>query len=95
MFLILIDAHTKWIDVHVTSSATSQVTIEKLHSTFAALGIPKMLVTDNGTAFTSTEFDQFAKQNGIRHITTLPYHLASNGLAEQVENLQIEDEEIV
>ena len=83
MFLILIDAHTKWIDVHMTSSATSQVTIEKMRSTFATLGIPEMLVTDNGTAFTSTEFDQFAKRNGIRHVTTSPYHPASNGLAER------------
>ena len=83
MFLILIDAHTKWIDVHMTSSATSQVTIKKMHSTFATLGIPEMLVTDNGTAFTSTEFDQFAKRNGIRHVTTSPYHPASNGLAER------------
>ena len=66
----------------MTSFAMSQVTFEKMHSTFATLGIPEILVTDNGTAFTSTEFDQFAKQNGIRHATTLPYHPASNGLAE-------------
>ena len=53
------------MDVHMTSSSTSQVTIEKMRATFAALGIPETLVTDNGTAFTSTEFDQFARQNGI------------------------------
>ena len=53
-----------------------------MRATFAALGIPEMLVTDNRTAFTSTEFAQFAKQNGIRHVTTSPYHPASNGLAE-------------
>ena len=83
MFLILVDAHTKWMDVHLTSSSTSQLTIEKMRATFATLGIPEMLVTDNGTAFTSTEFAQFAKQNGIRHVTTSPYHPASNGLAER------------
>lgn len=82
MFLILIDAHTKWMDVHMTSSSSSQTTIEKMR-TFATLGIPEMLVTDNGTAFTSSEFVQFAKQNGIRHVTTSSYHPASNGLAER------------
>ena len=40
-------------------------------------------MTDNGTAFTSTEFAQFAKQNGIQHVSTSPYHPALNGLAEQ------------
>lgn len=53
-----------------------------MRATFATLGIPEMLVTDNGTAFTSTEFAQFVKQNGIQHITMSPYHPASNRLAE-------------
>ena len=35
MFLILVDAHTKWIDIHITASSTSQVTIEKMRQTFA------------------------------------------------------------
>ena len=87
MFLILVDAHTKWIDkwidVHMTSSSTSHVTIEKMRATFATFGLPEMLVTDNETAFTSAEFAQFMKQNGIRHVTTSPYHPTSNGLADR------------
>ena len=83
MFLILVNAHTKWMDVHMTSSSTSQVTIEKMRAIFAALGIPETLVMDNGTAFTSAEFAQFAKQNGIQHVTTSPYHPTLNGLAER------------
>ena len=30
MFLILIDSHSKWIDVHITSTSSTAVTIEKL-----------------------------------------------------------------
>ena len=59
MFLILVDVHIKWIDVHMTSSSTSQVTIEKMRATFATFSLSEMLVTDNGTAFTSAEFAQF------------------------------------
>ena len=52
--------------------------------TFSTLGFPEGLVTDNGPAFTSQEFANFIKANGIRHLTSLPYHPASNGPAERV-----------
>ena len=56
-FLILIDAHSKWMEVHMTKSSTSLVTNEKMRSTFATLGLPEQLVTDNGPSFYSEEFD--------------------------------------
>ena len=83
MFLILIDATTKWIDIHVVTSSSTQSTIEKMRATFATLGFPQILVTDNGPQFTSSEFSQFTKINGIKHITSSPYHPATNGLAER------------
>ena len=83
MFLILVDAHSKWMEVKPVSSATSAVTIEQLRSIFATHGLPEMLVSDNGSVFTSEEFKDFTKNNGIRHVTSAPYHPASNGLAER------------
>ena len=41
--------------------------------------MPEILISDNGPAFTSIVF----KENGIRHITTAPYHPAGNRLAER------------
>lgn len=35
MFLIIVDTHTKWLDIHVTPSSTAAVTIEKLQRTFS------------------------------------------------------------
>ncbi|XP_023192425.1 uncharacterized protein K02A2.6-like [Xiphophorus maculatus] len=46
-------------------------------------GLPQMLVSDNGTWFTSQEFEMFLKRNGIQHVTSAPFHPASNGLAER------------
>ena len=83
MFLILIDAHSKWLEVHMTNSSTSSVTIEKMRSSFATLDLPEQLVIDNGPSFTSEEFALFLQMNGIKHITTAPYHPGSNGLAER------------
>lgn len=59
------------------------MTIEKFRQAFATHGIPDVLVTDNGTCFTSHEFSCFTSENGILHVKTSPYHPASNGLAER------------
>ncbi|KAG1665078.1 hypothetical protein GQR58_019552 [Nymphon striatum] len=40
MILIIVDAHSKFIDAHVVNSATSQATTTKLRQTFSMLVIP-------------------------------------------------------
>ena len=83
MILVVVDSHSKWIEAHVVNSATSQVTIERLQGIFATHGLPETIVWDNGSVFTSEEFSAFVRSNGIRHLTSAPYHPASNGLAER------------
>ena len=60
-------------------SATSTTTIEKLRAIFATHGLPETFASDNGTVFTSAEFQEFTKRNNIKHIRTAPYHPSSNG----------------
>ena len=80
MFLILVDAHSKWLDIHIINSATA---LSKMRSIFATHGLLEVLVTDNRSVFTSTEFANFTKRNGIRHVVSAPYYPASNGFAVQ------------
>ena len=84
MFLLVVDAHSKWAEVCEVPVTTAAKTIEFLRQLFSAYGLPQQLVTDNGPQFTSEEFAQFVKQNGIKHIRTSPYHPASNGAAERL-----------
>ena len=74
MVLIMVDAHSKWLAALVVNSATSQTTIEKLSSVFATYGLPEVLVSYNGSVFTSAEFDEFVRRNVIKHLTSAPYH---------------------
>lgn len=83
MFLVTVDAHSKWLEVDIMTSATAQATIERLRRLFTVHGLPDTIVSDNGSAFTSQEFKEFVSSNGIKHVTTAPYHPASNGLAER------------
>ena len=82
MFFIIVDAHSKWPEVIMMSSTIAQHTIETLQSIFSHFELPEQLATD-GPQFTSHEFAEFMKGNGIKHIFSSPYHPSSNGLAER------------
>eukprot|EP00731_Ephydatia_muelleri_P013854 Em0007g1164a len=82
-FLIMVDAYTKWPEVSVMTSTTTEVTIDELRTTFARWGIPQQIVTDNGQQFVSEMFQRFMSHNNIKHIKSSPYHPATNGLAER------------
>ncbi len=67
MVLVLVDAHSKWIEASWTPDATSATVIEEQREQFARLGIPETLVTDNGTCFVCEDFETFLHANGIHH----------------------------
>ena len=83
LFLIVVDAYSKWIDVQIVPSTSAEATIAALRPIFSTFGLPQQLVSDNGTGFTSAQFQEFLSQNGVKQILTSPYHPSSNGLAER------------
>ena len=83
MFLILVDAHSKWMDVYPTRTSDSEVTIDKMRMSFANWGVPNTIVSDNAQCFVSKQFEAFCQVNGIRHLTTPCLSPKSNGLAER------------
>ncbi|GFT69499.1 uncharacterized protein K02A2.6 [Trichonephila clavipes] len=62
---------------------TTKKTIECLRDSFARFGLPRVLVSDNGSQFTSYEFQRFMHKNGVRHKTSAPFKPSSNGQAER------------
>ena len=82
MILVVVDAHSKWIDAHVTSSTGAQATIECLRRSFADHGVPRVLVSDNAKGFCSEEMAAFCAANGVRQMFSPAWHPNSNGQAE-------------
>lgn len=81
-YLVIVDAYSKWVECFDMSCCTSTAVIDKLHELISHFGLMETIVSDNGTAFVSSEFKSFCKENGITHVTTPTYSPSSNGQAE-------------
>jgi DNA polymerase III epsilon subunit-like protein len=68
-FLIVVDAHSKWPEIIPTKPTNSTATIKILREIFPHFGLPSILVSDNGSNFRSTKFDDILKANEIHHNT--------------------------
>ena len=83
MFLVMVDAHSKWPEVIEMNTTTTERTIQVMRTVFARYGLPKQIVSDNGSTFTSESFQLFMKRNGILHIRTAVAKPSTNGLVER------------
>lgn len=82
-WMIVVDAYSKFPYICPMTSITSQNTLKMLSKLFTIEGLPETLVTDNGPQLTSQEFQNFCNNLDIEHLTTAPFHPASNGEAER------------
>ena len=82
-FLLVVDSHSKWMEVFPMRSTTADATLEVLRALFSRYGLPLEVVSDNGPQFVAREFQTFLKMNCIKHTLCPPYHPSTNGLAER------------
>ena len=82
-FLVIVDAYSKFFDVHVTNCTTSLRTMELLRKSFSNYGLPDVVVSDNAAYFVSSEIKDFYAKNNVKLITPAPYNPSTNGLAER------------
>ena len=62
---MIVDAYSKFLEVIPIPYATSANTVPALRHVFSYFALPEHLVTDNGSQFTSAEFQKFLKDNDI------------------------------
>ena len=63
--LIIVNAHSKWVDIYHTKGTTPSETISCLQHSFAQFGLPISINSDNRSCFTSQEFKDFIQSRGL------------------------------
>jgi transposase InsO family protein len=62
----------------------SRKVIDHFLQVFNAMGLPKLIKTDNGPSYTGNNFTSFCKGFGIKHKTGIPYNHMGQGIVECV-----------
>ncbi|MBI2836845.1 MAG: DDE-type integrase/transposase/recombinase [Acidobacteria bacterium] len=68
VFVVIDQFSRKLIAVAPSKSATTKSVLTSLQRAFQLHGRPTQLVTDQGSAFTSTQFEEFLRSHGVEHV---------------------------
>jgi len=82
--LVMIDAFTRFVWLFATRTTSSKETTRNLRTVFNVFGNPSELVSDRGTAFTSTEFADFVLSIRAKHRKVAVAAPWANGMVERV-----------
>lgn len=80
----VIDGFTKFVWLYPVKSTTSREVISKLELQKSIFGNPAQIISDKGTAFTSSEYQEYCKDEGIKSICVTTGLPRAN---EQIERL--------
>jgi len=87
--LAVVDGYSKFVWLYPTRSTGTDKVLNKLEKQSEIFGNPRRIVTDRGTAFTSSTFRDYCSDHGIQllHITTgMP---RGNGQVERIHKICI------
>lgn len=71
---IVVDYYSKFPFVRMLNTLTTGAVIKEIQTIFVENRIPEILRCDNGTQFTSFEFQQLAIQYGFEIVTSSPHY---------------------
>jgi transposase InsO family protein len=82
-----VDKFSKWIEAVPVTNQEATTAVKFFESIVYRYGVPNNIITDNGTNFTSGEFQEFAKELGIKIKYASVVHPKSNGQVEKANGL--------
>ena len=81
--LVCIDYYSRYFEIDIMKTITSEKIIESLEKMFIVHGLPLSITSDNGRQFLSETFEQYLLDNDIYHRHTTPLHPSANGEVER------------
>jgi transposase InsO family protein len=79
---IRVDTFTKWMEVVPAVNITQDAAVKFLQSIIYRFGVPRRILTDNGTQFKGAKFARCCVEFGIQHQPSSAVHPQTNGQVE-------------
>ena len=83
----IVDFATRYPEAVPLKTTTTEVVAEALVDMFPRVGIPREILTDCGTQFTSELMKEVSRLLSLRQLNTTPYHPICNGLVEKFNGI--------
>lgn len=87
--LVVVDEFSKFVWIYPTKTTNTKEVLDRLISMQQIFGNPQRIVTDKGTAFTSSQFNDYCKEENIEHVTITTGVPRGNGQAERINKIII------
>ena len=81
--LTLVENATKYPEAVALPSIETEAVAEAIVSIFSRVGVPKEILTDMGSQFTSALMKKVSRLLSFKQLVTSPYHPICNGLVER------------
>ncbi|XP_052735537.1 uncharacterized protein LOC108330285 [Vigna angularis] len=87
--LLVVDYVSKWVEARATRTNDARVVVDFVRShLFCRFGVPRAIVSDQGTHFCNRSMQALLKKYGVTHRVSTSYHPQTNGQAE-ISNREI------
>lgn len=87
--IVAIDMFTKFMEAQAVPEISGPRFADFLTNFCGRFGIPKSMLTDNGTTFCNSMVSEVNKALGVKHLKSTPHHSRGNAVAERaIQSLQ-------
>lgn len=88
--LVMIDAFTRYIYLKPVRNTKTSTTLRVLHEYISIFGVPRRIISDRGTSFTSDSFRAFVVEKGIKHVLNAVATPRANGQVERYNKVIVD-----